>query len=138
MELQEQDDDKIRLLRRSAMHREQLEEEVKNISDRTERILTNALIIGGTLAATYLVMRIFTSSSKRKQKSQRKAKIVQGETAGVVADDEEEDQSTGVLAQVGTALATQAAVFLLDFARGKLTEYIQSQAERKRDGDGRP
>jgi hypothetical protein len=56
----------------------------------------------------------------------------------VVADDEEEDQSTGVLAQVGTALATQAAVFLLDFARGKLTEYIQSQAERKRDGDGRP
>jgi hypothetical protein len=139
MELEEQDDSKMRLLRKSAMHREQLEDEVKDISDRTERILTNALIIGGTLAATYFVVRIFTSSGEKK-KSQKKVTLVQAETPGPIPSfEEEEEESSSVLAQVGTALATQAAVFLLDFAREKLTEYIQSQTEeQKRDSDGRP
>jgi hypothetical protein len=97
------------------------------------------LIIGGTLAATYFVVRIFTSSGEKK-KSQKKVTLVQAETPGPIPSfEEEEEESSSVLAQVGTALATQAAVFLLDFAREKLTEYIQSQTEeQKRDSDGRP
>ena len=59
MNLPESNDPKEELLRKSAMHRHELEEEVKVISERTEKIITNALIIGGTLAVAYFLVRQF-------------------------------------------------------------------------------
>ena len=48
MELLETDDPiKGQLLQRSAKHREQLEEDARLISEKTEKMLTNALVIGG-------------------------------------------------------------------------------------------
>jgi len=48
------------LLQKSARHREQLEDEVKLISERTEKIIINALVIGGALAATYFLVSRFS------------------------------------------------------------------------------
>ena len=57
MELLGTDDPiKSQLLKKSAQHREELEHDVQLISDRTQRVITNALVIGGALALTYFVV----------------------------------------------------------------------------------
>src|SRR6186713_1809278 len=134
MELLESNDLKSELLKKSAMHRQGLEEEVKLISDRTEKVLTNALIIGGTLAATYFLVRAFSGSSKSKRKS-RKVKIVHAAATPTSTEEVEQEPSEssvpGMISQIGTALASQAGVYLLSIAKEKLTEYLAAQAEKK-------
>ncbi|MCI0751476.1 MAG: hypothetical protein L0Y35_06530, partial [Flammeovirgaceae bacterium] len=132
MELLESDDPvKSQLLQKSSHHREALGEEVKEISDRTEKIVTNALIIGGALALTYYLVRQFSSGKKAKHKS-KKSQVT---TSAVPAEEEEEPASSGmssVVTQIGTALASQASVFLLSLAKEKLTEYLESQAAKRK------
>src|SRR5690242_13241656 len=131
MELLETNDLKSELLKKSAMHRQGLEEEVKLISDRTEKVLTNAIIIGGTLAASYFLVRAFAGSSKSKRKS-KKVKIVHAAASPMAAEEVEEAPAessvSGMFSQIGTALASQAGVFLLSIAKEKLTEYLEAQA----------
>ena len=121
---------KGQLLKKSAMHRDQLEEEVKLISDKTQQALTNAIIIGGALALTYVLVTGFSSSPKRKKKKPAKIQLVQDGSREAETVDEE-PEGPGVMAQIGSALASQATVFLLAFAKEKLTEYLQSQALKK-------
>ena len=52
MELIDGDEIKRELIRKSARHREGIEGDVKLITESTEKIITNALIIGGSLALT--------------------------------------------------------------------------------------
>ena len=134
MELLETDDPvKSQLLKKSAHHREELEQDMKMITERTQKVVTNALIIGGALALTYFMVRQFSGSSKRKGKSKtKKIKVV-----GASAEPAEEEESfmtaaaPGIVSQIGTAIASQASVFLLSLAKEKLSEYLQSQAEKK-------
>jgi hypothetical protein len=133
MELLDSDDAlKGQLLRKSAHHREQLEEDAKLISERTEKIITNALIIGGALAATYFIVSRF---SKGKKKSKlKKVRLVKGEdTAEQVVVEAAEPEVPGVVTQIGSALASQATVMLLNFAKEKLDEFMKSQNEKKED-----
>ncbi|MDH4090653.1 MAG: hypothetical protein OEV74_01690 [Cyclobacteriaceae bacterium] len=132
MELLEPNDPKVELLNRSAKYRQGLEEELKEISDRTERIITDALIIGGTLAVAYFVVRQFTASKRRKKRSQRLA-IIKSQADGSEVNEEQESTGPGVMAQIGSAIATQAAVFLLDLAKQKLSEYIEEKLAEKAD-----
>jgi len=59
--------EKGQLLRRSEHHRELLEEEMKAITEKSEKIITNALIIGGALALTYFVVSSLSGSSKKEK-----------------------------------------------------------------------
>ncbi len=123
---------KGQLLKKSAMHREQLEEEVKLISDKTQQVLTTALVIGGALAVTYLLVTKFTSGSRPRKKSKvPKIKLVQDDRQ----EDEEEvahaPEGPSVMSQIGTALASQVTVFLLALAKEKLTEFLTAQSEKK-------
>lgn len=130
----ESNDLKSELLRKSAKHREDLEEEVKLISERTEKILINALIIGGSLAATYLLVRQFSGGSKKRKKKSKamKMKVVQ-EPAAVEEEEDYESSAPGIVSQIGSALASQASVFLLGLAKEKLSEYLKSQTGKKED-----
>jgi hypothetical protein len=127
MELETDDPIKGQLLERASRHRSELEEEVNIITERTEKVITNALLIGGALALTYFLVRQL-SDSKPKSKKSKKAKPVN-------ADFEEEESIpnplTSALTQIGTTVASQATVFLLDLAKEKLAEFLQSQAEKK-------
>lgn len=131
MELLETDDPvKSQLLKKSAHHREELEQDVKLISERTQKAITNALIIGGALAVTYFLVRQFSGSKGKRKSKTKKIKVVNatGET------EQESDSSTsapGFVSQIGTAIASQASVFLLTLAKEKLAEYLQSQSEKK-------
>lgn len=128
---------KGQLLKKSALHREQLEEEVKIISESTEKILINALIVGGALAATYLLVSSFSGSkSKRKKNRAAKIKLVQGGDKDASSYVPAEPEMPGIVSQIGTALASQATVFLLSLAKEKLVEFLQAQSEKKAKANG--
>lgn len=137
MELGNSDDIKMELLKRSAKHREDLENEVRLLSARTETILTNALIIGGTLAASYFIVRQLTGKSRKPKRSRAKAVTVMP-AVSKAEPEQEADDSPGVLSQIGTALASQATVFLLGLAKEKLAEYLQGPATKQESADERP
>jgi hypothetical protein len=134
MELLETDDPvKGQLLQKSAHHREQLEEEMRMISDRTEKIIINAVVIGSALALTYFLVSRFSGSAAKEKKKSRPAKI------RLVQEDREEPapaaatevEAPGVMSQIGAALASQATVFLLNLAKEKLGEFLESQSVKK-------
>lgn len=133
MQLTEPNDPKMRLMKKSAKHRHQLEEEVEYISEQAENALKNALIIGGTLAVTYFIVRHFSSSKRSKKSKAQKITLVQSTPDDSEVVHEEESSEKGVMAQIGSALASQVAVILLDLAREKLSEYIRAQFEKTED-----
>jgi hypothetical protein len=131
MELLETDDPiKSKLLKKSAQHREELEHDVQLISERTQRVITNALVISGALALTYFLVKQFSGSGKK-----GRSKTIKVINAAPAEHDESESASVssapGLVSQIGTALASQASVFLLSLAKEKLSDYLQSQAEKK-------
>ncbi len=132
MELEATNDKKMELLKRSAKHRADLENEVKLISEKTQNILVNALIIGGTLTAAYFLVRQFSGSSVKKKKRIPKIRVLPASRSKENEDvTEEEEDSPGIVSQIGTALASQATIFLLGLAKDKLSQYLASPEEKK-------
>lgn len=126
MELLDTDDPiKSELLMKTARHRQDLEEETRSMAQRTEQIITNAIVIGGALALTYLLYSQLSGSKKKKVKKKKE-----------VEDDDDEVEETSassagnILSQVGTALVSQGGVLLLALAKEKLTEYLRAQADK--------
>ncbi|WKZ59821.1 MAG: hypothetical protein QY309_18415 [Cyclobacteriaceae bacterium] len=124
---------KSQLLQKAAQQRQEIESEMHEITDRTEKVLTNALIIGGALALTYFLVRGFSAKKKRKA---RKAKVKAKATEVDGEEETEVYEASGpsqILSQIGTAVASQATMILLDLAKEKLMEYLQAQAQKKAD-----
>ena len=135
MELLDSDEERGKLLRQSARHREALEGEVRLISANTEKIITNALIIGGSLAASYYLVRQLSGSKQKKHKAKgKRIKVVHAEAPEVVEVERAESAATepGILGQVGAALVSQASIFLLNLAKEKLMEYLDSVQQQKK------
>ena len=132
MELLESNDFKRELVRKSEKHREELQNEVRLVSEKTEKIITNALVIGGALAVTYFLLSQFSSGKSKPKQKVRKIKIVK-EADNDVVEVAEAPASPGVLSQIGTTLASQASVILLDIAKEKLGEYLASRNQPKEE-----
>jgi plasmid stability protein len=128
MELLDTDDPiKGELLLRTARHREDLEEETRAIAERTEKIITNAIVIGGALAVTYFLYTQLSGAKKKKVKKKARETAVEVEDED---DTEEASSGSSILSQVGTALVSQGGVLLLSLAKEKLTEYLRAQADK--------
>jgi hypothetical protein len=128
-----QDPEKKRLMDEAKKHQDNLTDEVRMISERTEKIITNAVIIGGALALTYVLVRQFSGGKSKKKKS-RAIKIVAqapNETAPAQEETEEENEGSSLLNQIGTKIANEATVFLLNLAKEKLSEYLQTKETSK-------
>jgi len=125
--LESQNPEKKRLMDEASKHKEKLTDEVRVISERSEKIITNALIIGGALALTYVIVRQFSGSKSKKKKS-KSIKLVTQAPAETASSQESEEEIDGnsILAQIGTKIANEATVFLLNLAKEKLNEYLQS------------
>jgi len=127
--LESQDPLKRKLIASSDRHKRELQKEVKEIAERTERTMTNALIIGGSLALAYLVVSQISSSKKKKKKYKiariPKLKIADAKTEE--AGDEEEPESTNLISTIGTQVMNQATAMLLEIAREKLMEFLASR-----------
>ncbi|GIV36586.1 MAG: hypothetical protein KatS3mg032_0965 [Cyclobacteriaceae bacterium] len=122
-----EDREKNRLLRKTAAHRQELESEFKEITRRTEKFITHALIIGGTVALTYLLVRQL-AGDKSKKKTKNKESLPETGQQG-----EEKSPFSEILTQLGTMLATQATVFLLNLAREKLSAYLHQNSNKQTD-----
>jgi plasmid stability protein len=128
MELLDTDDPiKSALLSKTARHREELEEETRAIAERTEKIITNAVIIGGALALTYFAYTQLSGSKKKKKVKLAKERVSESE----IEEDDEPSKASAILSQVGTALVTQGGALLLSIAKEKLVDYLRAQAEKK-------
>jgi hypothetical protein len=125
--LETQDPDKIKLLETSHRHRQEMTRELKNISEKSEKVLKNALIISGALALTYLVVNQMSSSKKRKKKT-KKESTNEGST---LENDFEEPPS--LLSKMGDKAMNMATLFLLDLAKEKLSEYLQHRKSKDED-----
>jgi hypothetical protein len=129
---------KGQLMKKSALHREQLEEEVRSISEQTEKMITNAVIIGGALAVTYFLVSRFSGSKSKKKSKAARIKLVQSSEKEPETIVHAEPSQPGVVSQIGTALVSQATVFLLGLAQEKLAEFLQAQSEKKAKANGAP
>lgn len=130
MELLDTDDPiKSQLLMKTARHREDLEEETRAIAERTEKIITNAVIIGGALALTYFLYTQLSGSKKKKvKKKEREVEVEEDEEIAA-----ETSSAGNILSQVGTALVSQGGVLLLALAKEKLTEYLRARADKEKE-----
>jgi hypothetical protein len=120
--LETQDPERKKLIETSDRHRHELEKEISSIQKRTERILTNALIIGGSLALTYIVISQLVKSGKKKKKANSSLGAAEPQR-------ETESTSSGpsLISQIGTKVVNQATLILLDIAKDKLLEYLESR-----------
>lgn len=131
MNLETDNPEKGQLLQRSAHHREVLEEEMKAITEKSEKIITNALIIGGALMLTYFLVNSLSGSQKKEKVKAKKIKLVTDKETGDSGDEVGEADEPGFVSQIGSVLVAQATGLLLSIAREKLVEFLQSQAAKK-------
>lgn len=124
--LETQDPEKRRLIETSDRHKHELEKEIKGISDKTEKVVKNALIIGGILAVTYLLVSQLGSSRKKKKRAQVKL----SETDSVEAQEIEEIETPGVFSAIGSKIADTATVVLLDLAKDAVAEYLKNRKQK--------
>lgn len=116
-----QDIERKKLVETSERHKLELTNELNGIGIKSDKLLTNALIIGGSLAFTYLLVSQLTGEVKKPKKS--KAQKAQPENGFEI---EEEEEAT-LFSKLGAKLIDQATLVLLDIAKEKLSEYIQSK-----------
>ena len=125
--LETQDPDKKRLIETSDRHKRAMEKEIGDLTEKTDRMVKNALIIGGSLVVTYFVISALSQKRKKKKKKIANAEAAKtGEGMDPVVDDEVDD-GPSVLGQVGTQLLNQASLVILDIARQKLSEYLATR-----------
>ncbi len=117
--LETQSPERRKLLETSERHKRELEKEVKSVSEKTEKAITNALIIGGSLALTYFVVSQLTKSKKTKSKKVKTASLLDEEETEV-----ESQSAPSLVSQIGEKLISQASIILLDLAKEKLSEYL--------------
>jgi arginine exporter protein ArgO len=110
-----------KLLEASERHKQALAKDFDDITLNTNKYLKNALIIGGSLTLTYMALNQLTKSSKKIKKTNIK------EAAVVDASTEMEEHEPSLLSQLGAKLVDQATLILLDLAKEKLSEYLQSK-----------
>ena len=124
--LETQDPEKRRLIETSDRHKRELEKEVKSISDHTEKIVKNALIIGGVLALTYFAISQLASGKKKKKAKPNLA-------VSTEVDEIDENQAPSLFSQIGSKVVDTATIVLLDLAKDALAEYLKNR--RSKDGD---
>jgi tellurite resistance protein len=131
MNLETDNPEKGQLLQRSEHHRELLEEEVRLVTEKTEKMITNALIIGGALAVTYFVVSSLSSSGKKEKARSKRIKLTPASEGPGLEQEVVEPAQAGIVSAIGSALVAQATGLLLSIAREKLLEFLQSHAAKK-------
>ncbi|MFM8834245.1 MAG: hypothetical protein ACKOEV_11535 [Cytophagales bacterium] len=123
--LETQNPERRKLLETSERHKRELEKEVKQVSERTEKVLKNSLIIGGTLAITYLVVSQLGSGKKKKKFT--KVKFQAAPNAPNAEANDEEHEILGSFASITSQIANTATLMLLDIAKDALTEFLKTR-----------
>lgn len=124
--LETHDPEKKKLIEASSRYKHELQKEVKSITENTEKVITNAVIIGAALALTYFAVSQFTGgkSKKKKAKSKKHENLDSEEKL-----EAEISRTPTVLSQIGDMIVTQGTLILLDLAKDKLMEYLNQRKQ---------
>lgn len=114
--------EKQKLLDASNHYKKEIESEMKSISKNTEQAVTNAIFIGGALALTYFAVSRLIGSKKKNRNSKRS-----GDNGNIERDEDEQSSAPNIFSHVSEIVITQATMMLLEFAREKLAEYLESR-----------
>ena len=127
---------KKKLLVQSNLYKDDFERELKIVKHQTNELLKNTLIIGGSLALTYILFRQVTS---RRNKKRVFANTLDTKN---IRDDVEEittlerpSRFNSILSEIGTSLANEATAFLLSIAKEKLLELLTPKDTVADDAD---
>lgn len=116
--------EKRRLLKQSDIYKDEFERELKTVKHQTNELLKNALIIGGSLALTYILFRQITASKgKKKTLNTIVSKNEQGEVQEVTTIQQPSRFAT-IASDIGATIANEATFFLLNLAKEKLMELL--------------
>ena len=134
--LERQDPEKKRLMDEVTLRKNQLESGAEDVSRQTEKLLTNAVIIGATLTVSYLIYRSLSGSSKKIKKSVSVTgtDVATAEPTPAVKAEQHSTKTSKLLSDIGNRLAEEATLFLLNMAKEKLIAYL----EAKKKPDAQP
>jgi len=118
--LETRDPNKRRLIEVSEHHKHEVEKEVRSLSDKTEKMIINGLIIGGSLAITYFIISQWGGSKSKKKKAKTKERELETEADDVLV-------APTLISQIGNKVINQASIILLDIVKEKLLEYLESR-----------
>ena len=99
-------------------------------TSETGRIVKNALVVGGVLAASWLVLQLIQQSSKQKKLKSAAAEGSPAAEPEVISASPE----SSLISAIGDRVAREATVFLLNLAREKIAAWLQA----KKSADERP
>lgn len=116
--------EKRKLQVQSDLYKDEFERELKMVKQQTNELLKNTLIIGGSLALTYILFRQLTST-KRKKRTLAKT-IIKNDKGEIeeIAALETPSRFASIASEIGTTLANEATYFLLNLAKEKLLELL--------------
>ena len=110
-----------RLLDTSEQHKREVERELKSIKQSADQMLQKALIIGGAMAVTYLVVSACSGNGKKKKKA-----VVEKE---IPTTSVENCEAPNLVEQFGTKLIDSATVMILELVREKLHDFLNPKKE---------
>lgn len=110
---------------------EEIEQELGELAEKGKKIATQALLVVGGLALTYMIFKAFDNGSG-KSKKKKKAAI------RMVKDKEldEAEEETSWFGGISTKLATEAALLLLALAKDRLVDYLNTRNEPAKGNTG--
>lgn len=97
---------------------------VESAPQDTQRIIKTALIVGGTLAASWFIFRLIRTNSKKKTKHKAVTPPTTAEPEPVQAS---APVSGDILSAIGDRVAKEATIFLLNLAREKIEAWLASK-----------
>lgn len=108
------DPEKKRLIEEVRQRKQKLDAEAGELARKSQRALTNALIIGGVLLGSYLVYKTVSGARKKDKKET---------PAPTPAEQKKEASFFGAF---GKRLTQIAIIFILNLARERVAAWLQS------------
>ena len=118
--LETADPEKKRLMDEVRKRREQLDAEAGSLARKSNRQLSNALMIAGVLVGSYLIYRAISGS----RKSQKDQPVRDGAEKKASSETSRKSANT-----MGSRLAQLAVVFLLNLARERVAAWLASRKQ---------
>jgi len=105
------------LLQRVNLKKSEMEEEAAKLSNQSDKMIKNALIIGGALVVTFFVVRSLTGKSSKKNDKELNPQD----------SSDQEPAGSSMISEIGSRVAEAAVVFLLGLAKEQLSGYLKSR-----------
>ena len=118
------DNEKAKLVKKSNLLEGSIEDDLDKIKEYFQENGQNALVIGGTLLGTYLLLRLLTSSGSN---DEHRPTYSNQTTSQPVVHMVREEQDSAIVKQIKASIS----LFLISIAKQKLQEFIENYGKEK-------